>query len=69
MTIDADINELLERLTVLRREHRELDAMVASMHETGVRDELKLARMKKRKLVLRDEIVRLEDAVNPDIIA
>jgi hypothetical protein len=57
------------RLTWLRTEHRDLDAAIDSLERTVATDQLQLARLKKRKLRLKDEIARLEDALVPDIIA
>lgn len=57
------------RLHTLRVEHRDLDAAIASLTAQGTADQLQLARLKKRKLRLRDEISALEDAMIPDIIA
>ena len=57
------------RLHDLKEEHQDLDAAISSMAEQGVFDQLRLQRMKKRKLQLKDEIARLEDALYPDIIA
>ena len=57
------------RLRELCSAHRELDLAVASLLESGTVDQLQLARLKKRKLRLRDEIVMLEDQLIPDIIA
>ncbi|KAK0345069.1 hypothetical protein LTR94_012368 [Friedmanniomyces endolithicus] len=55
--------DIMRRLELLRVEHRDLDAAIAALVDGGV------ARLKKRKLRLRDEIVALEDALVPDIIA
>ena len=65
------MNEGLEaaRLTTLKAEHRDLDAAIAVLGEAGAPDQLALARLKKRKLRLRDEIAALEDRMIPDIIA
>ncbi len=57
------------RLSNLREEHSALDVAVAAMAETGVVDQLKMARLKKQKLILRDEIAFIEDQLRPDIIA
>jgi len=57
------------RLTWLRTEHRDLDAAIDSLDRAVAADQLQLARLKKRKLRLKDEIARLEDALVPDIIA
>lgn len=56
------------RLQTLRIDHRDLDAAIASLIDRGG-DQLQLARLKKRKLRLRDEIAAIEDALIPDIIA
>ena len=57
------------RLAWLRTEHRDLDAAIDSLEREVAADQLQLARLKKRKLRLKDEIARLEDALVPDIIA
>ena len=61
--------ELDGRLDLLRMEHRDLDAAIAALADAGVPDQLQLARLKKRKLRLRDEIALIEDQLIPDIIA
>jgi hypothetical protein len=57
------------RLVRLRMEHRDLDAAIEALRELPTADQLQLARLKKRKLRLRDEIAMLEDQLIPDIIA
>ncbi len=57
------------RLEVLRREHRDLDAAIHALEETGRPDQLTLRRLKKQKLSLKDQIVKMEDQLIPDIIA
>lgn len=57
------------RLELLRVEHRDLDSAIIALGATGPIDQLQLARLKKRKLRLRDEIALLEDQLIPDIIA
>jgi hypothetical protein len=64
-----DDTQLAKRLEVLRTEHRDLDSAIAALFESGSTDQLQLARLKKRKLRLRDEISMLEDQMIPDIIA
>ena len=65
-----DHEEVLRvKLEVLRREHRDLDEAIAAMNERGTADQLTLKRLKKRKLMLKDEIARISDEVTPDIIA
>ncbi|RJT21114.1 DUF465 domain-containing protein [Chakrabartia godavariana] len=57
------------RLESLREEHRDLDAAIDALRYTPLPDQIRLARMKKRKLALRDEIAALESELIPDIIA
>ena len=59
----------IELLAVLKAEHRRLDAEIDIMRDAGNCDQLELARMKKRKLGLKDEIAQLEDQLVPDILA
>lgn len=64
-----DENEIAARLDRLRTEHRDLDAAIEALGGVGLPDQLQLARLKKRKLRLKDEIAMLEDTLIPDIIA
>jgi hypothetical protein len=57
------------RLAHLRTEHRDLDFAIEALRALTACDQLQLARLKKRKLRLRDEIAQIEDALIPDIIA
>jgi hypothetical protein len=57
------------RLSVLREEHQDLDAAVQALELRPQPDMLQIARLKKKKLALRDKIGRLEDLLMPDIIA
>ena len=66
---DAEEEALRATLAQLSEEHRDLDAAIAAMIDSGVRDQLILTRLKKRKLQLKDQIARVEDALLPDIIA
>ena len=63
-----DREATLRRLHELRSEHRDLDTVIARM-EIGPADQLHLQRLKKRKLRLKDDIMRLESQLVPDIIA
>lgn len=62
-------DETARRLAGLRTEHRDLDAAIEALLASLATDQLQLARLKKRKLRLRDEIMALEDQLIPDIIA
>lgn len=64
-----DETALKRRLEELQREHRTLDEEVKALTMCGVVDQLKVMRLKRRKLQLKDEIFRVEDILNPDIIA
>ncbi|HSC18443.1 MAG TPA: DUF465 domain-containing protein [Rhizomicrobium sp.] len=66
---DSEEQALRAKLAELMQEHRDLDSAIAAMTEQGVKDQLQLTRLKKRKLQLKDQIARIEDALLPDIIA
>jgi len=67
--VDQDNNEFALELAQLQQEHRDLDAAIEALHESPAPDLLRLQRMKKRKLQLRDRISFIEDQITPDIIA
>jgi hypothetical protein len=69
MSIDGRAAANAARLAYLRTEHRDLDAAIDALRGNAGSDQLQLARLKKRKLRLRDEIAVLEDQMVPDIIA
>lgn len=66
-------DELKKRLEMLRTEHRDLDAAIDALSSVtatgGPLDQLQIARLKKRKLKLKDQIALIEDYLIPDIIA
>ena len=66
---DEEEREIRRELAELRQEHRDLDAAIAAMAEAANVDTIRIQRMKKRKLVLKDRITGLEDRILPDIIA
>lgn len=61
--------ELEDLLNSLRTEHRRIDVEIKALIETGVADMLKVRRMKKIKLSLKDQITFIENQLTPDIIA
>jgi len=63
---EEDMANLLERL---KTEHRAIDREINAMIETGVMDMLKIKRMKKIKLAMKDKIIFIENKITPDIIA
>ncbi|KQM41202.1 YdcH family protein [Sphingomonas sp. Leaf10] len=64
-----DESDLEQRLGMLRVEHRDLDDAIAALGSASHFDQLQLARLKRRKLRLRDEVAAIEDQLIPDIIA
>lgn len=69
MTELEDEAALRARLEELRKEHRTLDEEIAGGDAGPLRDQLLVTRLKRRKLALKDEIARLMDRLQPDIIA
>ena len=61
--------ELKKRLASMRIEHRDLDAAIAALTQSGSSDQLQIARLKKRKLRIKDQMAIIEDNLLPDIIA
>lgn len=66
---ETDETELKAQLARLRQEHRDLDAAIEALHNAPGSDLLQVQRLKKRKLLLRDRIIQIEDQITPDIIA
>jgi hypothetical protein len=64
-----DADDIGQRLAMLRTEHRDLDAAIGALTTTAMPDQLQIARLKKRKLRIKDEISQLGDELIPDIIA
>jgi hypothetical protein len=69
MTEFEDEADLRARLEELRAEHRALDEEIAGGDLGPMRNQLLVTRLKRRKLALKDEIARLMDRLQPDIIA
>jgi hypothetical protein len=65
----TDRDSLLRRLHELRSEHRDLDTVIDRLSAQSAIDQLQLQRLKKRKLMLKDEISWLESRLIPDSIA
>lgn len=62
-------SDIARQLVELRIEHRDLDAAIARLAADANCDELQLKRMKKRKLLLKDAITKLESRLIPDLDA
>ena len=69
MNDDLSDIALEARLSELKQDHADLDAAVQAISATPMPDMLLIARLKRKKLALKDEIARIEDQLNPDIIA
>ena len=69
MKIMDEDEVLIARLKELKRQHRALDEEILGLAESPLTDQLRLKRLKKQKLQLKDEIARVEDKLYPDIIA
>jgi hypothetical protein len=67
--MDLDIEALKAKLAALKTEHRDLDDVIARLVERGPFDQLQMQRLKKRKLMLKDQISKIESELLPDIIA
>ena len=61
--------DLLNQLSVLEQEHRDLDDVILRLQEEKTINLLQMQRLKKRKLLLKDKIQNLKDKIEPDIIA
>jgi len=66
---DSEAAELRQRLETLRLEHRDLDDAIANLQKNTYADQIQLTRMKKRKLLLKDMIARIESRLIPDLNA
>jgi hypothetical protein len=75
MTQDISTDEaqsedaLRAKLVQLRQQHRDMDAAIDALEASGAADPLRIRRLKKMKLAIRDEIGFIEDQLVPDIIA
>jgi hypothetical protein len=66
---DHEIKALQHKLADLKSEHRDLDDVIARLIEAQPYDQLQVQRLKKRKLLLKDQIAQVESKLLPDIIA
>ena len=70
LKLDDEQRDLLKRkLEEMRTEHRDLDDVIARVTEEAPFDQLRVQRLKKRKLMLKDQIAHIESMLLPDIIA
>lgn len=66
---DEELSDVREQLRRVREMHEDLSAAVAALQDRPMPDQLQIARLKKRKLLLKDQIARLESELSPDLIA
>ena len=66
---ETDVEQIRQKLTELISEHRDLDDVIGRITAAGPFDQLQIQRLKKRKLILKDQISKLENQLLPDIIA
>ena len=66
---DLDEDALKEMLAELRQDHADLDAAVQAIALSPLPDMMLIGRLKRKKLLLKDEISRIETLLTPDIIA
>ena len=66
---DALRAALQQRISELQIEHRDLDDAIARLSENPLPDQLRLQRLKKRKLLLKDQLTYLERQLDPDVLA
>jgi hypothetical protein len=67
--VDEEFSPIRIQLAELRIEHRDLDDAIHRLAEDPAADQLRLTRLKKRKLLLKDSIARLESKLIPDLDA
>jgi hypothetical protein len=65
-TDPAELSRIAQRVVELKQEHRDLDVAIARLQADIDADELAVKRLKKRKLLLKDNIAKLESALIPD---
>ena len=66
---NAERVALMERLVALQVEHRDLDAVIQRLAQDSTHDQLQLTRLKRRKLLLKDQMAWLERQIDPDVSA
>ncbi len=69
LPVSTRVLALRHEAAILRQEHQDLDASIQALEVLPVPDQILIARLKRKKLLLRDQIVGIEDQILPDIIA
>ncbi len=69
LPISAEIVAMRAEMALLKQEHKDMDDSIQALEVMPVPDQILIARLKRKKLAVRDRIATLEDKINPDIIA
>ena len=69
LPIDGQVVALRNEVALLRQEHKDLDESISALEIVPLPDQILIARLKRKKLALRDRITTIEDKIRPDIIA
>jgi len=69
LPISAEVVALRGEMALLKQEHKDMDEAIKALELLPQPDQILIARLKRKKLALRDRITTLEDKINPDIIA
>lgn len=64
-----DLQQLKQELAQIKQDHRELDLLIDQLVANLDANQLEISRLKKRKLLLKDRIARLESKIIPDLLA
>ena len=67
--MNQDKKELINQLSILEQEHRDLDDIISRLQEEKTINLQQMQRLKKRKLLLKDKMSIIKDKIEPDIIA
>jgi hypothetical protein len=69
LPINAETVVLRNEVALLKQEHKDLDESILALEAVPLPDQILIARLKRKKLYVRDRISKIEDKINPDIIA
>ena len=69
LPIDGEVVALRNECALLKQEHKDLDDSISALEIVPLPDQILIARLKRKKLALRDQISKIEDKIRPDIIA
>ena len=69
LPISAEVVAMRGEMALMKQEHKDMDDSIQALESMPVPDQILIARLKRKKLALRDRISTIEDKINPDIIA